>query len=89
MATQTVGIEEFQDNLASFLEGHQTLAITRRGEMIGLFLPVHKPVDFDDSDLVEREVDELVASWGATEEELMAEIEEIRRERRKNAVHGS
>jgi hypothetical protein len=29
-----------------------------------------------------REVDELIRSWGATEEQLMAEIAEIRRKNR-------
>jgi len=83
MATQTVGIQEFQENVTAYLEGHQTLAITKHGETIGFFVPTHKPEDLGGSDAAESEVDALVASWGATEEELMAEIDKIRRERRQ------
>ena len=92
MASQTVGIQEFQENLASFLEGRQTLAITRQGETLGFFVPTHRSPDrqaaLEKLHTVTEEGDALVASWDATEDELMAEIEEIRHAEREKSRHG-
>lgn len=86
MATQTVGLEELRENLSSFIEGGEAFAITRHGQTLGFFVPAQRPADREAAlerlDSVSKEVDELIASWGASEEELMAEISEIRRKER-------
>jgi hypothetical protein len=92
MASQTVGIQEFQENLASFLEGKQTLVITRQGETLGFFVPSHRSADrkaaLERVQATSVEADALVQSWGASEEELMAEIESIRRAEREKSRNG-
>lgn len=92
MASQMVGIQEFQENLASFLEGKQTLAITRQGETLGFFVPTHRSPDrqaaLERLQTAAAEADALIESWGATEDELMAEIEAIRCAEREKSRHG-
>lgn len=82
MASQTIGIQEFRDNLATLAEGGRTLQITQQGKTLGYFVPARKMDSHTALERIEetsRKVDALLASWGATEDELMAEIEEIRR----------
>lgn len=39
METERIGIREFRENLASYLEGGCSGAITRHGETLGFFIP--------------------------------------------------
>jgi len=42
MQTVTVGIREFRENLAGYLESGKPLAITRHGETLGFYIPAQK-----------------------------------------------
>ena len=42
METLKIGMREFRENLASYLESDTPLAITRRGETLGFYIPAHK-----------------------------------------------
>ena len=42
METEKVGMREFRENLAGYLEAGRTLAITRHGETLGFFIPARK-----------------------------------------------
>lgn len=42
METEKIGIREFRENLAGYLEGGKPLAITRHGETLGFFIPAQK-----------------------------------------------
>ena len=91
MQTVTVGIREFRENLAGYLESGKPLAITRHGETLGFYIPAQKrnqKAEVDAMRAAAKELDEMIASWGATEDELMAEYKQIRRaarEKRRNA----
>jgi len=42
METEKIGMREFRENLAGYLEAGKPLAITRRGETLGFYIPAQK-----------------------------------------------
>ena len=91
METVKVGMREFREKLAGYLESSTPLAITRRGETVGFYIPARKRsrrAELEAMQAAARELDEMIASWGATEEELMEEYKEIRRSSRAKKRHG-
>lgn len=90
METEKIGIREFRENLAGYLEAGQPLAITRHGETLGFYIPARKKSRKDAGEAMRaaaKELDSMIAAWGASEEELMQEFKEIRRasrERKRN-----
>jgi antitoxin (DNA-binding transcriptional repressor) of toxin-antitoxin stability system len=91
METRKIGIREFRENLAGYLESDKPLAITRHGETIGFYIPAQKrnrKAEIDAMRAAAKELDEMIAGWGATEDELMDEYKQIRRaarEKKRNA----
>lgn len=87
MESEKVAIPELRENLAAYLEGGRPLTITNQGETLGFFVPIGRlrQADIDVLRETMKPVDAIVASWGATEEELMAEYQEIERAARVGA----
>jgi hypothetical protein len=91
METVKIGIREFRENLAGYLESRTPLAITRHGETLGFYIPAQKrsrKAELEAMRAAAKDLDEMIASWGATEDELMSEYKEIRRAtraRKRNA----
>ena len=91
METHKIGIREFRENLAGYLEAGTPLAITRHGETLGFYIPAQKrsrKAELEAMRAAARDLDEMIASWGATEEELMNDYKAIRRsarQKRRNA----
>ena len=80
MESKEVGIREFRENLSGFLEGGKPLAITKHGETLGFYIPAKKrniQADLEAMRAAAKDMDEMIKSWGATEEELIAEYEEL------------
>ena len=92
METTKVGIREFRENLAGYLESDQPLAITRHGETLGFYIPAQKrsrKAELDAMRAAAKDLDKMIASWGATEDELVDEYKRIRRaahEKKRNAT---
>lgn len=42
MATIKVGVREFRERIASFLESDEPVAVTRRGETLGVYVPTRR-----------------------------------------------
>lgn len=96
MPRTKVGIREFRANLASILESKTPVTVTRHGETLGVFVPVGappKPTNPQrstkptkaDNEAVRRagaEMDAMIAAMGTTPEELIADFETARREKR-------
>ena len=84
MGPVKVGIREFRENLASYLlESDAPVAITRHGDTVGFYLPVRrKRTEEEKQALIEagRRVDEMMARLGITEEDIMKDLERIKRE---------
>lgn len=91
METLKVGIREFREKLADYLESGSPLAITRHGETIGFYIPAQKrsrKAELEAMRAAAKDLDEMIAFWGASEDELMEEYKGIRRsarEKRRNA----
>lgn len=91
MGTVKVGVREFRENLAGYLESGTTLAIVRHGETLGFYVPAQKrtrKAQLEALRAAAKELDEMIASWGATEDELMEEYKGIRqaaRAKKRNA----
>lgn len=87
MDTEKIGMREFRENLAGYLEAGRPLAITRHGETLGFYIPAQKrsrQADLDAMRAAAKELDGLIAAWGASEDELMQEYKEIRRASRES-----
>jgi hypothetical protein len=91
METVKVGMREFREKLADYLESGTPLAITRHGETLGFYIPAQKrsrKAELDAMRAAAKDLDQMISSWGASEDELMNEYKEIRRaarEKRRNA----
>ena|SRR6202035_965341 len=91
MGTVRVGIREFREKLAGYLESDQPLAIMRHGETLGFYIPAQKrsrTAQLEAMRAAAKDLDEMIASWGAKEEELMDDYRQIRRsarEKKRNA----
>ena len=86
-----VGIREFRENLTGYLESGKPLAITRHGETLGFYIPAQKrsrKAEVDAMRAAAKDLDAMIATWGASEDELVEEYKEIRRtsrEKKRNA----
>ena len=91
METEKIGMREFRENLAGYLESGKTLAITRHGETLGFYIPAQKRsrnAEVEAMRAAAKDLDAMIATWGASEDKLMEEYKEIRqssREKKRNA----
>jgi antitoxin (DNA-binding transcriptional repressor) of toxin-antitoxin stability system len=91
MDTVKVGIREFRENLAEYLESGAPLAIMRHGETLGYYIPARKrsrKAEIEAMRAAARDLDATIASWGDSEDELMEEYKAIRqaaRVKKRNA----
>ncbi|HUA84697.1 MAG TPA: hypothetical protein VMB85_12605 [Bryobacteraceae bacterium] len=91
METVKVGIREFREKLAGYLESGTPLAIMRHGETLGYYIPAHKrsrKAEMEAMRAAARDLDRMIAALGASEDELMGEYKGIRsaaREKKRNA----
>ena len=86
METEKIGVREFRENLTGYLESGRPLAITRHGETLGFFIPAQKrsrKAEVEAMRAAAKELDAMIAEWGASENELMQEYKEIRRTSRE------
>jgi PHD/YefM family antitoxin component YafN of YafNO toxin-antitoxin module len=84
MPTIKVGVREFRERIASFLESDNPVAVTRRGETVGVYIPTRskKPKEAEVAELraAAARLAELLAD--ADEEEVVAEFNRLRRQKR-------
>ena len=83
MQATKVGIREFRENLANYLESKTPVAITRHGATIGIYLPTKpKPnkLDLEAFRAAGEKLDALIKEAGTSEEELMEDFKKLRRE---------
>jgi antitoxin (DNA-binding transcriptional repressor) of toxin-antitoxin stability system len=86
METLRIGMREFRTNLAGYLESGTPLAITRHGETLGFYIPAQKrnrKAELEAMRAAAKDLDAIIASWGASEEELIQQYKEIRRASRE------
>jgi antitoxin (DNA-binding transcriptional repressor) of toxin-antitoxin stability system len=77
-----VGVREFRERLAGYLESGTPLAIMRHGETLGYYIPAQKrsrKAELEGLRAAAKDLDRMIASWGASEDELVEEYKKIRR----------
>jgi PHD/YefM family antitoxin component YafN of YafNO toxin-antitoxin module len=81
MTTIKVGVREFRERIATFLESDTPVAVTRRGETLGVYVPARrkhtKTADISDLKAASNRLAEALAD--VDEEELVAEFKQFRR----------
>src|SRR5437870_9790973 len=88
MTTIKVGVREFRERIASFLESDTPVAVTRRGETLGVYVPTRRkqPKAADLSEL-KAAADRLAeALAGVDEEEFVANFKQLRRRGKANQL---
>lgn len=87
MPTIKVGVREFRERIASFLESDTPVAVTRRGETLGVYVPTRRkrPKTADLSEL-KAAADRLARALAdVDEEEFVADFKEFRRRNKTSA----
>ena len=81
MAALKVGVREFREQIASFLESETPVAVTRRGETLGVYVPTRrKRVKSADLSELKAAADRLAeALTDVDEDELVTEFKRVRR----------
>lgn len=83
-----VGIREFREHLAAYLEAEGPVALTRHGSTIGVYIPAKpKPsqADLEALRTASAKVRELIAAAGTSEDELVADFKRLRRRKREKS----
>lgn len=76
-----VGVREFRDQIARFLESDTPVAVTRRGRTLGVYVPTpRKSVQAADLSELKEAADRLaLALQDVDEDEVVAEFKQMRR----------
>jgi hypothetical protein len=81
MAALKVGVREFRERIASFLESDTPVAVTRRGETLGVYIPTPRrkrnAAERSELKAAADRLAEVLAD--VDEEELVAEFKQMRR----------
>ncbi len=81
MTTIKVGVRQFRERIAAFLESDIPVAVTRRGETLGVYVPTRrkraKAADLSELRAAADRLAEALAN--VDEEELVSEFKTLRR----------
>ncbi len=85
MAARKVGVREFRERIATFLESDTPVAVTRRGETLGIYVPTPKKraksVDVAELKAAADRLAEALAD--VDEDELVQEFKQARRQSKR------
>ena len=88
MSAIKVGVREFRERIATFLESDTPVAVTRRGETLGVYVPTRRkhPKTADLSEL-KAAADRLAKALAdVDEEEFVADFKQLRRRGKPNQL---
>ena len=78
---EKIGMREFRDNLAKYLNSDRPIAVMRHGQTVGYFLPTQQqPADAELEGLkrASAKLDALLQATGISEDLLLAEFRQLR-----------
>lgn len=80
MQTTKVGIREFRAGLAEFIAASDPVAVTRHGQTVGYFIPVHAQAEADLLALQQasQSLDQLLSTQGVQVEDIVADFKQVR-----------
>jgi antitoxin (DNA-binding transcriptional repressor) of toxin-antitoxin stability system len=82
MQSARVGIRDFRENLAAYIESSTPVAITRHGETVGFYVPARRKRQQADRDALRKageQLDALIAAAGTSEDALAEDFKKRRR----------
>ena len=82
METTKVGIREFRAGLAEYIAASAPVAVTRHGQTVGYFIPVHGQADLDLLALrqASQSLDRMLAAREVAVDDVVAEFKQARGE---------
>jgi hypothetical protein len=81
---EKIGMREFRNNLAKYLNSDRPIAVIRHGQTVGYFLPTQQaPIDAELAGLkrAAEKLDTLLQEAGITEDMLVAEFRQLREQK--------
>lgn len=87
MEAVKVGMREFREQLGTYLESDQPVAITKHGRTVGFYIPAHRNIQMEDREALRaagRQLDAFLAEHKVDAEELTADFERSRKAGRKS-----
>ena len=87
MEAVKVGMREFREQLGTYLESDQPVAITKHGRTVGFYIPAHRTVEMEDREALReagRRLDAFLAEHEVDAEELTADFQRSRKAGRKS-----
>jgi len=87
MPAVKVGVREFREQIARYLESDTPVAVTRRGETLGVYVPTpRKGVKSADLGELKAAAERLAAALaGTSEEDVSVDFKEWRRRKKATA----
>ncbi len=81
MEATKVGIREFRADLAEYMAASNPVAVTRHGQTVGYFIPVHGQAEADLVALqkVSQSLDKLLTAQGVGVEDVIADFKKARK----------
>lgn len=82
MQSARVGIREFRENLAFYIESSAPVAITRHDETVGFYIPARRKRQQADLDALRKageQLDAWIAAAGASPDERIDDFKKARR----------
>jgi hypothetical protein len=79
---QKVSVREFRNHISQYMEGSSPFAVTKHGQTVGYYIPAKpQPSETDRLSLQKAAsaLDAMLAENGVTEEELMQDFRELRK----------
>ena len=81
MEAAKVGIREFRADLAEYIAASSPVAVTRHGQTVGYFIPVHGQAEEDLVALkkASQSLDKLLSAQGVDVEDIVADFKKARK----------
>ncbi|WP_446698530.1 type II toxin-antitoxin system Phd/YefM family antitoxin [Agrococcus sp. KRD186] len=81
----TVGVREFRQDLADYIDGDEPVTVTRHGRRVGVFIPTHgdRAEAIAAYQSATEKLHALMAEHGIDEDEVVAEFDAARKARRQ------
>lgn len=86
MEAVKVGVREFREQFAAYLESETPIAITRHGETLGYYIPARQQrTELEKKSLKEAwaRLQKVMKAKGITEDEILADFQQQRKAGRK------
>lgn len=81
MEATKVGIREFRADLAEYIAASSPVAVTRHGQTVGYFIPVHSQAEADLMALkkASQSLDKLLTAQGVDLEDIVSDFKKARK----------